>query len=203
MSKSSLSILAVVGSLNKSSVTRVVVNEAASQLLAKGCTVDLLDLLAEPLELYNPDSAHTTANYSSLRTRVQRADVYVLGTPDYHGSISSVLKNFLDHFWHEFTGKLFATIVASHEKGLTVTDQLRTVARQCYAWSLPYGVAFVEGEDVRNGQVVSERLRLRLEMFVRDVRVYGQLLANQRHADLAGTDAGFMARLRKQEPADT
>src|SRR5260221_13108353 len=30
---------------------------------------------------------------------------------------------------------LFATIVASHEKGLTVTDQLRTVARQCYARS--------------------------------------------------------------------
>jgi len=38
------------------------------------------------------------------------------------------MKNFLDHFWREFAGKLFATIVASHEKGLTVTDQLRTVA---------------------------------------------------------------------------
>lgn len=203
MANSSLHVLAVVGSLNKTSVTRVVVNQVASVLAANGCRVDVLDLLAEPLELYNPDSAYTAANYLALQARVQQADVYVLGTPDYHGSISSALKNFLDHFWREFSGKLFATIVASHEKGLTVTDQLRTVARQCYAWSLPYGVSFMDGEDVRDGEVVSDALKRRLEMFVRDVRVYGELLADQRRADLSGNEAGFMARLRKPEPTDT
>ena len=195
----SLNVLAVVGSLNKTSVTRVVVLRAALELSAHGCRLDVLDLMAEPLELYNPDSAYTSAKYLALQARVQQADVFVLGTPDYHGSISSAMKNFLDHFWHEFTGKLFATIVASHEKGLTVTDQLRTVARQCYAWSLPYGVAFVDGEDVRDGEVVSDVLKRRLDMFVRDVRIYGCLLAGQRHADLSGKDAGFMARLRKPE----
>jgi len=197
MTNPSLKVLAVVGSLNKASVTRVVVHQVASDLAADGCAVDVLDFLTEPLELYNPDSAHDAANYPALRARVQRADVFVLGTPDYHGSFSGATKNFLDHFWHEFTGKLFASIVASHEKGLTVTDQLRTVARQCYAWSLPYSVSFVEGEDVRDGQVASDGLRNRLAMFVRDVRVYGQLLANQRRADLSGTDPGFMARLRR------
>ena len=129
--------------------------------------------------------------------RVERADVYVLGTPDYHGSISSAMKNFLDHFWKEFAGKLFATIVASHEKGLTVTDQLRTVARQCYAWSLPYGVSFAEREDLRDGKVASDSLKKRLEMFAHDIRVYGEVLAAQRRADLVGTDPGFMARHRK------
>jgi FMN reductase len=128
---------------------------------------------------------------------VERADVILLGTPDYHGSISSAMKNFLDHFWREFAGKLFATIVASHEKGLTVTDQLRTVARQCYAWSLPYGVSFVEEEDVKGGKVVSDGFKTRLAMLLRDVRVYGELLARQRIADLAGKDPGFLARLRK------
>ena len=106
------------------------------------------------------------------------------------------MKNFLDHFWHEFAGKLFVTLVASHEKGLTVTDQLRTVARQCYAWSLPYGVSFVEDDDVRDGQIVSESLGKRLEMLVRDMRVYGEILARQRRADLKGTDQCFLARLR-------
>jgi FMN reductase len=127
---------------------------------------------------------------------VDRADVFILGTPDYHGSISGALKNFLDHFWHEFAGKLFATVVASHEKGLTVTDQLRTIARQCYAWSLPYGVSFTDKQDVKNGQIISDSFKKRLEMTIRDVRVYGELLAEQRRADLAGTDPGFMARLR-------
>jgi FMN reductase len=86
--------------------------------------------------------------------------------------------------------------VASHEKGLTVTDQLRTVARQCYAWSLPYGISFSERDDLKDGQVSSDALKKRLEMFAHDVCVYGRVLAQQRHADLAGADPCFLARYR-------
>src|SRR2546423_9877010 len=175
MTDEALQILAVVGSLNPTSVTRAVILHVAQRLRADDCSVDVLDFEKEPLPLYNPESAYEAPGFEPLQARVERADVYVLGTPDYHGSISSAMKNFLDHFWQEFAGKLFATIVASHEKGLTVTDQLRTVARQCYAWSLPYAVAFSDRDDVVNGVIKNEIFQKRLEMFVRDVRVYGQL----------------------------
>ena len=197
MSSQPLNILAISGSLHGASVTRAVVAHIADQLKAAGCAVDVLDLAKEQLPLYNPDTAEDQASFPALQVRVERADVFILGTPDYHGCISSALKNFLDHFWHEFAGKLFATAVASHEKGLTVTDQLRTVARQCYAWTLPYGVAFADKSDVADGKIVSDSLRKRIEMLVHDVRVYGELLAQQRRADLAGSEPGFMARLRK------
>ncbi len=197
MSDRSLNILAVIGSLHRESATRTVIHHAAEQLQADGCIVDILDFEKEPLALYNPDTAHEGPAFAALRARVEKADVILLGTPDYHGSISSAMKNFLDHFWHEFAGKLFATIVASHEKGLTVTDQLRTVARQCYAWTLPYAVAFTDGHDVKGGKIIGEQFKQRLEMMLRDARVYGQLLAQQRRADLAGTDPCFLARHRK------
>lgn len=190
-------ILAVVGSLHQKSVTRVALLHAAEALRAGGCTVDVLDFEQTPLPPFNPDTAWSQPGFAELKARVERADVLLLGTPDYHGSVSSTLKNFLDHFWKEFAGKLFASLVASHEKGLTVHDQLRTIARQCYAWSLPYGVSFVDKEDVRDGVVASDALRLRLEMLTRDVRVYGALLSAQRQNDLAGKEPGFMARLRK------
>jgi hypothetical protein len=35
-------------------------------------------------------------------------------------------------------------------------------------------------------------------MMIRDMRVYGGLLASQRRADLAGTEPGFLERLRKK-----
>ena len=194
---SPLTVLAVIGSLQRNSVTRIVVSPVAQQLQASGCTVDVLDFEKESLALYNPDTAHDLPGYAELQARVHRADVVILGTPDYHGSISGALKNFLDHFWHEFAGKLFATIVASHEKGLTVTDQLRTVARQCNAWTLPYGVSLTENVDVKDGQIASDALKQRLEMLIRDLRVYGDVLARQRRADLAGTEPGFLARQRK------
>jgi len=198
MSQRILNVLAVVGSLNRNSVTRIVVNHAAEKLRGRGCAVDVLDFFHEPLALFNPDSVYESAGYKPLQERVERADVYVLGTPDYHGSMSSAIKNFLDHFWQEFAGKLFGTIVASHEKGLTVTDQLRTVARQCYAWSLPYGISFSDRDDLKDGQVASDTLKKRLEMFAHDLRVYGEVLAEQRRADIRGTELGFMARYRNK-----
>ncbi len=192
----SLQVLAVVGSLNRASVIRVVVNDVAEKLRERGCVVDMLDFFAEPLALFNPESAYEAAGYKALQERVEKADAYILGTPDYHGSMSSAIKNFLDHFWEEFAGKLFGTVVASHEKGLTVTDQLRTVVRQCYAWSLPYGISFADREDLKDGKVGSDGLRKRIGMFAHDMRVYGEVLARQRRADLAGTEPGFLARYR-------
>ncbi|MED5453589.1 MAG: NAD(P)H-dependent oxidoreductase [Verrucomicrobiota bacterium] len=190
-------MLLVVGSLHEDSVTRVAINHLSENLSTAGCEVNTLDFIEDPLPLFNPDTVWEQDYYSLLKKRVLDSDVIVLGTPDYHGSISSTLKNFLDHFWKEFAGKLFATVVASHEKGLTVHDQLRTVARQCYAWVMPYGVSFLEKVDVKDGQVVSEELKNRLEMLQNDIQTYGSILSAQRSADLAGTNPGFMAQLRK------
>ena len=194
---SRLSVLVVAGSLNDRSSTRVVTRAIAAALREQGCSVDEVDLAREPLALFDPETAYQSENYRLLQPRVEHADVIVLGSPDYHGTIASPLKNFLDHFWQEFAGKLFATVVGSYDKGLTVSDHLRTVARQCYAWSMPYAVAFSDREDVIAGEIKSESFQKRLDMFVRDVRVYGEVIAAQRHKDLAATDHCFLARLRK------
>lgn len=190
-------VLLVIGTTSLKGSTRVVGLAVAEQLRAADCAVDVFDYEQTPLPLFNPDSSWSAPDFAALKTRVERADALVLLTPDYHGSMSSALKNFLDHFWKEYAGKLFASVVGSFDKGLTVHDQIRTVARQCYAWTLPYGVTFADKEDVRDGAVASDALRQRLEMLARDVRVYGALLAAQRRGDLAGTEPGFMARLRK------
>ena len=197
MPNASCNVLLVVGSLHETSITRVAINHLADNLSADGCEVNTLDFIEDPLPLFNPDTVWDQDYYPILKQQIIAANVIVLGTPDYHGSISSTLKNFLDHFWKEFAGKLFATVVASHEKGLTVHDQLRTVARQCYAWVMPYGVSFMEKVDVKDGKVVSDELRNRLEMLQHDIQSYGRILATQRTADLAGTAPGFLAQLRK------
>jgi len=197
MSEESCNVLLVVGSLHENSVTRVAINHLADNLSTAGCEVNTLDFIEDPLPLFNPDTVWEQDYYSLLKKQILAADVIVLGTPDYHGSISSTLKNFLDHFWKEFAGKLFATVVASHEKGLTVHDQLRTVARQCYAWAMPYGVSFLEKVDVKDGKVASEEFEKRLEMLQSDIQTYGRILSAQRAADLSRNHPGFMAQLRK------
>ncbi len=196
MNDSPLNVLCVIGTSSAQSATQVVVEQIARRLRSLGAEVDIFSPSREPLALFDPQSSYSAPGFSALKARVERADVFVLGTPDYHGSVSSTLKNFLDHFWQEFTGKLFGEAVCSNDKGLTVIDQLRTVARQCYAWTLPYGLSFAAQLDLKDGKIISAALEERIEMFVHDLVVFGSLLRNQRV--LASTDIspGFFAHSR-------
>ena len=161
----------------------------------------LLDLKDVDLPLYRPNHAPDTDGYRRTVEAVGWADAFVLATPDYHGSMSGAMKNFLDYFWSEFAGKLFGYVCASHEKGLTAMEQMRTVVRQCYGWSLPYGVA-VNGHDEfdEGGELKKPAVAGRLKMLGRDLAVYGELLRGQFNRDVAsGEGETFAARYSTHE----
>ncbi|MDQ6668522.1 MAG: NAD(P)H-dependent oxidoreductase, partial [Thermoproteota archaeon] len=74
-----------------------------------GAETNLVDLRQAKLPIYNPDvSSHTTIQ--KMGALLTWADSFVLASPDYHGSMSGIMKNFLDHFWEEFAGKTFGYI---------------------------------------------------------------------------------------------
>ena len=160
----------------------------------------LLDLQQTKLPMYNPDSDESEEpQVSKVEDDVNWADAFILATPDYHGSMSGSMKNFLDHFWSEFAGKTFGYLCTSHEKGLTVMDQMRTAVRQCYGWSLSYGASINPDEDFNSkGEITNARLSLRMEMLARDLAVYGQIIHDQFLRDLSSNEsATFAARYKK------
>jgi NAD(P)H-dependent FMN reductase len=184
-------ILGVTGSLRKNShstrTLTILLEIAANKFEAE---VNLLNLRETNLPFYNPGIAETDQLYDNIKTATQAvdwADTFVLASPDYHGSMSGTLKNFLDHFWQEFAGKTFGYLCTSHEKGLTVMDQMRTAVRQCYGWSLPYGVSINSGQDFNaKGEIINSELSKRLNMLARDLIVYGKLIRDQFKKDLEG-----------------
>ena len=196
-----LKVLGVSGSMREGSYSRRALQLVLDAAGRRGAETSLLDLRTANLPVYVPDAPPTDAggHVRPVTEAVGWADALVLASPDYHGSMSGAMKNFLDYHWEEFTGKLFGYVCASHEKGLTVMDQMRTAVRQCYGWSLPYG-ASVHGEKDFDtaGRVVNPALERRLRMLGRDVVTYGTLLHEQWVADLAGDEADtFAARYRK------
>jgi NAD(P)H-dependent FMN reductase len=151
----------------------------------------LLNLREIKLPFFDPD--RSTEEDTSLSDQLLQitdyviwADAFVLVSPDYHGSMSGVMKNFLDHFWEEFAGKTFGYVCTSHEKGLTVMDQMRTAIRQCYGWSLPYGVS-INGELDFNtkGEIINDLLVKRLDMLSHDLVTYGKLIREQFLKDIS------------------
>jgi azobenzene reductase len=164
----------------------------------RGAETHLIDLRELDLPMYRPRGGIIeTDGLRVANEYVNWAGAFVLASPDYHGSMSGAMKNFLDYYWTEFAGKVFGYLCASHEKGLTVMDQMRTAVRQCYGWSLPYGVSFNGEQDFDAAKVTNAAIERRLTMLARDLVVYGTLIREQFLRDLeSDTAETFAARYR-------
>jgi FMN reductase len=190
-----LRVLGVAGSpRGQSSYSTKALKIALENAEKRGAQTRLIELASAEIPFYSPRASVP----ASVSESVEWADAFVLASPDYHGSMSGLLKNFLDYFYEEFAGKVFGYIVASHEKGLTVMEQMRTAVRQCYGWSMPYGVSIHGEQDFApGGKITNARVEQRLRMMARDLVVYGSLVHAQFAADVAGGETDtFAARYR-------
>jgi FMN reductase len=185
-------VLGVAGSTRGQSYSTRALKIALEHAKKQGAEVRLLELGMTELPLYNPN-AEASKEVEQAAEAVAWADAFILASPDYHGSISGALKNFLDYFFEEFAGKLFGYIVASHEKGLTVMEQMRTAVRQCYGWSMPYGLSVGGEQDFAGSEISNARLAKRVGMMSRDLVVYGRLLRAQFASDVTGADEDTFA----------
>jgi NAD(P)H-dependent FMN reductase len=188
--KPAFNVLGVAGSMRRGSYSSQTLKIALEYAKNHGAEVRLLEV--RKLPLYDPN-APTSEAVEQAAEDVVWANAIILSSPDYHGSMSGALKNFLDHFYEEFAGKLFGYIVASHEKGLTVMDQMRTAVRQCYGWSMPYGISINGPQDLTEGKIVNTRLSKRLQMMSRDLVVYGKLVNGQFAIDLGSSEQDTFA----------
>ena len=150
-------VTAVVGSLRAESYTRQSCRRALSAAESyEGVETDLLDLRTLQLPVFDADDREA-GDATELTRRVRAADAVLLGSPVYHGSYSSALKNALDYCgFDEFEETTVGLLcVAGGAFPTTTLDHLRSVARALNAWVLPHQVAvprarnaFVDGEPV-------------------------------------------------------
>ena len=183
-----LKVLGIGSSMRKGSFSTETLRIALEKASQNGAETKLLSLYDNPLPFYHDRLRGNNSNIDLAAEMVSWSDAFILATPDYHGSMSGSLKNFLDHFWSDFAGKTFGYICASHEKGLTVMDHMRTAIRQCYGWSLPYGISINSTQDFNsNREIINSRLASRLNSFSRDLVVYGSLIHDQFKKDLNST----------------
>jgi len=141
-----IKVLGLPGSLRRDSYTRMAVNialQGAQEMGAQTSLLDLRDYRISLLDLYTEPSA----DILQLRQQVRSAQGIILGTPEYHGSFSGVLKHVLDLMgFDEFEGKMLGLVgVAGGNAGaINAINGLRTVGRSLHAWVLPDQVSIAE-----------------------------------------------------------
>jgi FMN reductase len=172
-----LLFLGISGGGGRDSRSSRIVRTILALLKERGAEVDLLLLHEIDLPLFLPDHK-PSARITRIKRRTLQASAYVVATPEYHGGMSSLLKNFFDHHYEEFRGKLFGLAVSTTRGlGSSVIDQLVTVIHHCHGWTLPYSVA-VSDQDIEGDGSFSPAIMERLRRMSDDLYRFALLFHN-------------------------
>ena len=109
-------VAALCGSIRPGSYTRMALEIALRGVAGAGFETDLIDLRDFRLVFADGggDEGHAAPDVVRLRERIKAADGIILGTPEYHGSFSGVLKNALDLTgFGEWEGKMLGLVGVS------------------------------------------------------------------------------------------
>ncbi|MBO9604330.1 MAG: NAD(P)H-dependent oxidoreductase [Paenibacillaceae bacterium] len=136
--------------------------------------VTVFDLYGKPLPFYSPDEDAEDANVLEMREAAGRADAIILATPDYHGSLSGVLKNALDFLGKDqFDSKLVLSVSsAGGAVGTSSLTHMQAIVRNVHGVNCPEWIS-IGAEQRRFGpdgepeqDKVKERVKRVLHYFV-------------------------------------
>ena len=182
-----LRVVGICGSLRPGSFTRTAMKIALRGAEEAGARTQLIDLRDYSLIFCDgkEDESRYPEDVFKLRKEVQQAKGIILGTPEYHGSFSGVLKNALDLMgFDEFEGKMIGLVgVSGGPMGaFTGLTDLRSVGRALHAWVIPEQASIPEAWKVFDaaGNINDRNLEQRLLEVGRQVARFACLHSAER-----------------------
>lgn len=179
--KEPLKVVAISGSLRSTGYTCKALRIALEGAREVGAQTQLISLNEYDLIFVDGrDSKDYPQSVHRLRADVKSAQGIILGTPEYHGSFSGVLKNALDLMgFDEFGGKMWGLVgVAGGNLGaVNALNSLRMIGRTLHAWVVPEQVSISEAWNQfdEDGIPVNEKIRQRLMDVGRQVARFAYL----------------------------
>jgi NAD(P)H-dependent FMN reductase len=187
--KPSLRIVAVCGSLNPRSTTKMALSLALKGASEYEVSTRLIELREYKLGFYGEvDESEYSPDVFRLRKELKESQGIILGTPEYHGSLSGVLKNMLDFMsTEEFEGKIVGLVgvAGGHPGAINSLNTMRTIGRNMHCWVLPQEVSVADSYKTFNedGTVTDAAIEQRLLNIGRQVVKFVSLQRKIRQDD--------------------
>ncbi|MFA9477896.1 NADPH-dependent FMN reductase [Phycisphaerales bacterium AB-hyl4] len=182
-----VTVVAIVGSLRRGSHTRMALEVALQGAAEAGARTQLIDLRQYQLAFADGEAeeGQQPEGLRRLRRDVSQADGIILGTPEYHGSFSGVLKNTLDLMgFDELENKMIGLVgVSGGAMGATqALADLRHVARALHAWVVPQQGAVPQAYQAfdESGRPLDPAMEQRLKSVGQQVVRYASLHVGER-----------------------
>ena len=101
MAEPTLKILGLAGEYRASSKSGMLVNEALNMAAARGAEVVFWDLATQPLPMVGEDGCWSHPNVKAFQSMLESCDAFFLSSPEYHGTMSGVMKNTMDCMYYK------------------------------------------------------------------------------------------------------
>jgi FMN reductase len=173
MSYNGLKLLGLAGEYRSSSKSGMLVNEALKIAESKGAEVVFWDLNEKPLPFVGEDGCWNHPTVQEFQNLLLESDAFLVASPEYHGTMSGVMKNTFDWMYDKHVGgKVFGLM--STLGGVTnanTLNHMRISLRWLHAWPVPEQLAIGHVKEAFNeeGQLNDEALQGRLESLVESV----------------------------------
>lgn len=180
-----MKIIGVNGSLSANSKTFKGIKAVLDTAQKQGAEVQMYDLREKPLPMYSPDDSYelTDQNVREFRQLLLEADGIVLGSPEYHGSMSGVFKNAMDWVSSEqFIDKPVALVsAAGGPTSMTTLTSMQVMIRNLYGWVVPT-LGSIPGQTQfdKDGSFVEEGMRKRFNLMGEELVNMAELLKGKR-----------------------
>ena len=167
-------IVGIGGSLRRDSYSQIALNVAASRVEALGAEMEVLDLRLLQLPFCNGEDEYPDyPDVKRLQQTVKQAYGLILATPEYHGSVSGVLKNALDLMsFEQLDGKVTGLIsVLGGQPNSNALNDLRIIMRWVHGWVIPEQIAIGQAWKAFDpgGKLLDEKLSQRFDSFAQSL----------------------------------
>ena len=167
-------IVGIGGSLRPNSSSQMALSLAVQRVAALGAEVEVLDLRTMQLPFCNGEDDYPGyPDVERLRNTVKQADGLILATPEYHGSVSGVLKNALDLMdFEQLDGKVTGLIsVLGGQSNSNALNDLRVIMRWVHAWVIPEQIAVGQAWKAfdTDGKILDEKVSQRFDQFAQSL----------------------------------
>ena len=167
-------IVGITGSLRTDSYSALALQQAIDRVRALGAEAEIIDL--REMKLPFCDGGNEYPDYPDveiMREKVKTADGLILATPEYHGSVSGVLKNALDLMSFEhLSGKVTGAIsVLGGQPNSNALNDLRIIVRWVHGFVIPEQIAVGQAWQAfdSSGKLKDEKLAQRFDAFAQSL----------------------------------
>ncbi|GAA3127020.1 NADPH-dependent FMN reductase [Streptomyces rectiviolaceus] len=178
-------IAAVGGSLRSASMSAAVLRSCCRRARFAGATVTLLTGPDLELPLYNPEMTRPSPRAQRLLDALRSADGVLLSSPTYHGGMSGLMKNALDHTealaketpcYLDGRAVGCLTVAWNDVAGASALATLRSSVQALRGWTVPMGVVVPAGTDITpDGACADPRTTRRLEILTDQVLEFARM----------------------------